>query len=180
MSVDRDDAIRELLDKQAVHECVLRYCRGIDRMDAELVRSCYHADATDEHGTFLGTRDEFVDWVMDAVSEFAVTMHVVANHLCEIDARDRDVAYAETYGLAYHQGSPPDDKRRNFITGFRYVDRFERRDDVWRIARRVTAREWTQQILAEQQWEIRTERDGRRGARDRSDAVYTIREEQQT
>ena len=51
---------------------------------------------------------------------------------------------------------------------------------MWRIARRVTAREWTQQILAEQQWEIRPERDGRRGARDRSDAVYTIREEQQT
>ena len=75
-------ALQELLDKQAVHECVLRYCRGIDRMDAELVRSCYHADATDEHGAFLGTRDVFVDWVMDAIAQFTVTMHVVANHLC--------------------------------------------------------------------------------------------------
>ena len=172
-------ALQELLDKQAVHECVLRYCRGIDRMDAELVRSCYHADATDEHGTFLGPRDEFVDWVMDAVAQFAVTMHVVANHLCEFDERDRDVAYAETYGIGYHQGPPADDKRRNFVTGFRYVDRFERREGAWRIARRVTAREWTQQILPGQQWEIRPERDGRRGARDTSDAVYRIREEHQ-
>jgi hypothetical protein len=173
--VDEAGALRGLLDKQAVHEVVLRYCRGIDRMDAELVRACYHPDGTDEHGTFLGTRDEFVDWVMDAVAQFEVTMHVVANHLCELDADDADVAFAETYGLAYHQGPPPDDKRRNFVTGFRYVDRFERRAGEWRIASRVAVREWTQQVTPEQQWAIRPERDGRRGARDRSDAVYTIR-----
>jgi hypothetical protein len=172
--VDRDPALQELLDKQAVHEVVLRYCRGIDRMDRELVRSCYHDDATDEHGTFLGTRDEFVEWVMDAVTKFAVTMHVVANHLCEVDG---DVAFAETYGIGYHQGPPADDKRRNFATGFRYVDRFERRDGEWRIATRVAVREWTQQVLREQQWEIRPDRDGRRGRRDRDDAVYTIRQQ---
>jgi len=177
--VTRDSAVQELLDKQAVHEVVLRYCRGIDRMDPELVRACYHPDATDEHGTFLGTRDEFVDWVMSAVAKFSVTMHVVANHLCEIDADDGDVAYAETYGVGYHQGPPADDKRRNFATGFRYVDRFERRDGEWRIASRVAVREWTHQILPEQQWEIRPDRDGRRGARDRTDAVYTIRQEHQ-
>lgn len=181
--MERDPALQALLDKQAVYEVVVRYCRGIDRMDAELVRSCYHVDATDEHGTFVGPRDEFVAWVMDAVSQFTVTMHVVANHLCELDTDDPDLAFAETYGLAYHEGRPPDDKRRNFVTGFRYVDRFERRAGTWRIASRVAVREWTQQILPEQQWAIRPERDGRRGARDRTDAVYTtrrVREEQQS
>ena len=175
----RDPAVQELLDKQAVHEVVLRYCRGIDRMDPELVRDCYHPDATDEHGTFVGSRDEFVDWVMGAVAKFSVTMHVVANHLCEIDPDDGDVAYAETYGVGYHQGPPADDKRRNFATGFRYVDRLERRDGAWRIASRIAVREWTHQILPDQQWDIRPDRDGRRGARDRTDAVYTIREERQ-
>ena len=42
----------------------MRYSRGIDRLDAEAVRSCYHPDGTDEHTGFAGPRDEFVDWVM--------------------------------------------------------------------------------------------------------------------
>ncbi|MFN8024961.1 MAG: nuclear transport factor 2 family protein [Acidimicrobiia bacterium] len=171
----RDRELQELLDKQAVHEVVLRYCRGVDRMDRELVRGCYHADATDEHGTFVGTPDDYIEWAFDAVAKFEVTMHVVANHLCEIDAGDPDLAFAETYGLAYHQGPPADDKRRNFVTGFRFVDRFERRNGEWRIASRVTVREWTHQITPDQQWHIKPDRDGRRGARDRTDAVYTIR-----
>jgi hypothetical protein len=96
-------------------------------------------------------------------------MHLVANQLIELDG---DRARAETYGVAYHWGDPPDDHRRNFTTGFRYVDRFERRDGVWAIARRVAVREWTQRVSADQQWIIPPDRDGRRGRRDRDDAVY--------
>jgi hypothetical protein len=103
------------------------------------------------------------------LARFEGTMHVVANQLVELDD---DAARSETYGVAYHWGDPPDDHRRNFTTGFRYVDRFERRDGEWRIARRVAVREWTHKVTPEQQWHIPPERDGRRGRRDRSDAVY--------
>jgi hypothetical protein len=98
-------------------------------------------------------------------------MHVVANQLVEVDG-DTDTAHCETYGVAYHWGDPPDDGRRNFTTGFRYVDRFARREGEWRIARRVAVREWTHVVPAEQQLVIPSERDGRRGRRDKSDAVY--------
>ena len=164
-----DPSVAVLADRQAVVDVVLRYCRGIDRLDLELVRSCYHADATDEHGTFTGTRDEYVDWVAGVLTRFTGTMHVVANQLVEVDG---DVADCETYGIAYHWGEPLDDPRRNFTTGFRYVDRFERRDGTWRIARRVAVREWTHVVPAEQQLVIPADRDGRRGRRDRTDAVY--------
>jgi hypothetical protein len=171
-----DPAVQRLVDRQAIADVVLRYCRGIDRLDLELVRACYHPDATDEHGTFLGTRDEYVDWVAGILTRFTGTMHVVANQLIELDddggAGDRDIARCETYGVAYHWGDPPDDSRRNFTTGFRYVDRFARRDGEWRIAQRVAVREWTHVVPAEQQLGIPPERDGRRGLRDRSDAVY--------
>ena len=164
-----DPGVQALLDRQAIRDVVLRYCRGIDRLDLELVRDCYHPDATDEHGTFRGTRDEYVDWVGGVLGRFTGTMHLVANQLVELDG---DIARSETYGVAYHHGDPPDDHRRNFTTGFRYVDRFERRDGEWRIATRVAVREWTHTVTAEQQVIIPPERDGRRGQRDRTDAVY--------
>ena len=163
------DPLQTLLDRHAIADVVLRYCRGIDRLDLELVRDCYHDDATDEHGSFRGTRDEYVEWVAGVLARFTGTMHVVANQLIEIDGDD---ARSETYGVAYHWGDPPDDHRRNFSTGFRYVDRFARRDGVWRIAGRVAVHEWTQVVPAEQQWRIPPERDGRTGRRDRGDAVY--------
>jgi hypothetical protein len=161
--------VQELVDRQAITDVVLRYCRGIDRLDLELVRDCYHPDATDEHGTFTGTRDEYVDWVAGVLTRFTGTMHVVANQLVELDG---DEALSETYGVAYHWGDPPDDQRRNFTTGFRYVDRFARRDGDWRIAGRVAVREWTHVVPIEQQLVIPPERDGRRGRRDHDDAVY--------
>ncbi len=161
-----------LLDRQAVADVVLRYCRGIDRLDLELVRDCYHPDATDEHGTFLCTRDEYVEWVAGILTRFTGTMHVVANQLVEFEPAADDDARSETYGVGYHWGEPLDDPRRNFTTGFRYVDRFARRGGEWRIARRVAVREWTHVVPAEQQLVIPPERDGRRGRRDRDDAVY--------
>ena len=164
-----DPGVRVLLDQQAIRDVVLRYCRGIDRLDLELVRGCYHPDATDDHGPFRGTRDEYVDWVGGVLTRFTATMHLVANQLVEVDG---DTARSETYGVAYHRGDPPEDHRCNFTTGFRYVDRFERRDGEWRIATRVAVREWTHTVTAEQQVIIPPERDGRRGKRDRTDAVY--------
>jgi hypothetical protein len=164
-----DPEVQALLDRQAIRDVVLRYCRGIDRLDLELVRACYHPDATDDHGTFRGTRDEYVAWVGTVLRRFSGTMHLVGNQLVELAG---DVARSETYGVAYHHGDPPDDHRCNFTTGFRYVDRFERRDGEWRIATRVAVREWTHTVTAEQQLIIPPEREGRRGQRDRTDAVY--------
>ncbi|WP_221890845.1 nuclear transport factor 2 family protein [Microbispora sp. KK1-11] len=37
----------EWSDQQEIHEVVLRYCRGVDRLDMDLVRSAYHPDAID-------------------------------------------------------------------------------------------------------------------------------------
>jgi SnoaL-like domain len=156
---------RDLADKQAIYEVVLRYCRGIDRLDMELVRSCYHPGAMDHHGGFEGERDQYVAWVGPALRRLRATQHLVANHLVELDG---DRARSETYGTAAHLGDPAQGTE-SFTTGFRYVDTFERRDGDWRIVERFFLREW-----------IRPEPDQRPGdpaespvgARDRSDPVY--------
>ena len=157
-------ALAELLDKQAIHEVVLRYCRGIDRMDEALVRSCYHPDATDTHGAFDGTIDEFVEWAFRLLGRYASTMHLVANHLSTVVG---DAAVAETYGISHHRSDDPD-PRRNLTVGFRYLDRLERRDGgPWRIARRIATTEWVTAPVEGSRWPIPpTDTLGRRGPED--------------
>jgi hypothetical protein len=164
-----------LTDLRAIQDVTLRYCRGVDRLDMELVRSCYHPDGVDHHTGFSGPRDAYVAWVETALRRFAGTMHIVGNHLCDLDG---DRAFAETYGTAHHWGAPADDPRRNFVSGFRYVDRFERRGGVWRIAERFAVRVGPRAI-APGEWLAR-EGEGPIGRRDRDDPVYAIRSGAQT
>lgn len=129
------ETVRYLADRQAILDVVSRYCRGIDRIDADLVRSCYHEGAIDHHIGFTGTVDEFITWCFPLLRELGGTRHVIANHLCEVNG---DVAVAESYVLAYHWQEPYDDVGRNFVGHGRYVDRLERgADGRWRIAERT-------------------------------------------
>jgi hypothetical protein len=123
-------------DRDEIHEVVLRYCRGIDRLDMELVRSAYHADGVDHHSGFDGSVDEFLVWVEAGLRRLTGTMHIVGNHLAEIVG---DRAVTETYGQAVHWSQY---EGGNFTTGFRYVDAMERRDDKWAITERWAIREW--------------------------------------
>ena len=43
-----------MADKLECTELVARLAKGIDRCDADMVRDCFHPDATDDHGAFKG------------------------------------------------------------------------------------------------------------------------------
>jgi hypothetical protein len=169
--VSEPDVLRSLADERAITRVIHQYCRGIDRLDPELVRSCYHADAVDDHGSFLGTRDEFVTWVFRLLDKYASTMHYVGQVLIDIEG---DVARSETYALATHRGSLDGifDPRLNLITGFRYVDRFERRDGRWAIAHRVAVTEWSRVDDLEGRWRVPAAL--RHGTRDATDPVHWL------
>jgi hypothetical protein len=161
--------LQQLLDDRAIRDVVLRYCRGIDRMDRDLVRSCYHPDATDSHGSFEGSVDEFLVWVWRVLARYSVTMHLVANQLIEFVPDRPDRARSESYGVAVHrtEGGAP---AGNLITGFRFIDDFERRDSGgWRILRRVATTEWVRVERPEDQWPIPA--GMLTGRRDRDDPV---------
>jgi hypothetical protein len=163
-----DRQLAALVDEAAIRQVVLRYCRGIDRLDPELVRSCYHPDATDEHGSFSGGVDDYVAWAFRLLERYESTMHLVGNLLVELAG---DVALAETYGVAHHRGraGEPFEPVRNLVTGFRFVDRFERREGAWRIARRVATTEWSRVDDEAGRWPLPD--DLRRGTRDGTDPV---------
>ncbi|HMO69142.1 MAG TPA: nuclear transport factor 2 family protein [Novosphingobium sp.] len=132
MAGDLDAIVRELKDRQDIHDCLMRYCRGVDRLDRALLESCYHADAIDDHGAFVGPADRFIDWVLGIYATYKhVSHHEVTNHLCEIDG---DTAHAESYWISttIDRAAPHFSRARG-----RYIDRFERRDGRWAIAARV-------------------------------------------
>ncbi len=163
-----DDAGR-LLAEAEIRRVVARYCRGIDRMDRALVRGCYHHDARDEHGSFAGTVDEYLDWVWGLLAKYDATAHYVAQQLVDIDADDPTRARVETYGVAVHRGAG-DEPHLNLTTGFRFVDRFERRDGEWRIAHRVAVTDWSRRTSPDDWWPA--PESHRRGERGPGDAVH--------
>lgn len=158
--------IDSYIERQQIHDLLFSYCRGIDRMDVELVRSCYHQDAIDEHGSFKGNVDEFIDWCWRLLSRYSMTMHYISNILVEIDGHR---ALSESYGTAVHRG----DKQypeRNLVVGFRFVDVMEKRSGQWRIMRRVATTEWVSRHSEENHWPIPDSM--RQGQRNRDDIIY--------
>jgi hypothetical protein len=124
--------LRELVDRQEIWAVVLRYARGIDRLDRELVRSCYWDDAIDDHYAYIGGPDYFIDTTFAGCRATSVVQHHgVSNHFCEIDG---DNAYAETYYTFIGANIDPP----HLLSMGRYIDHFQRRDGVWKFANRAT------------------------------------------
>ena len=137
MTQDRDPEIQRVLDRAAIEECLLRYTRGIDRHDVELVMSAFHPDALDTHGTFEGGPRDVAEWANEQHGlRWDRHQHYITNTTVDIDG---DVAHTDTYYFIVLRRK--DGSGQEFMGG-RYVDRFERRAGHWRIARRVVTAEW--------------------------------------
>ena len=160
----------DLLDRQEIHDLILRYCSAVDRADYTAVRAVYAHDGVDHHTGFSGPADEFVAWLRMRTARFEGTMHLVGNHLVELYG---DHAFAETYGTAVHWGIPRDDPAVNFTSGFRYLDHLRREPEGWRIVERTAVREWTRSDAGR----IRDpEGEGPRGYRGPEDPLVHCRE----
>jgi len=130
--------LQKIIDKDDIQNCLQNYCRGVDRFDRELILSAFHPDCLDEHGKFVGTPNEFADWALDqhAVAHLC-HQHCLLNQTIEIEG---DTAHSESYFMFVSMnrtGKPVT------LGGGRYVDRLERREGEWRIAARVTLRDWS-------------------------------------
>ena len=127
-------------DRAAIYAVLVRYCRGVDRRDVDWIRSAYHPDAYDDHGAYQGDLDGFLAFVAREVwSRFRTTMHKLGQALIELEG---DVASAETYAICHHVIAEDGRDVADSVMGIRYLDRFERREGEWRIARRELRWEW--------------------------------------
>lgn len=133
MNILADKELREklqsIIDRDEIEQCLLRYCRGVDRLDKELLLSCYHPDAVDDHGVVVLRAEPFCDWAIQGESTFHVVHHMITNMSIEVEG---DVAHCETY-WTWCAMTPEERTQLGFG---RYIDRFERRNGRWGIAQR--------------------------------------------
>jgi uncharacterized protein YceH (UPF0502 family) len=161
-------SLRELVDRARITDLIHRYSRAVDRLDADLLRSVYWPDGTDDHGVFAGNAMAYVDWVMDFVGGWISTHHDNSNIMIDLDG---DVAYGECHWTGWYRFRQGDQIVDQVSNG-RYLDRYERRDGEWRIFHRVCVSDWNRSAPRDAD-----DRDHRlRGRRGTDDLVYQLRE----
>ncbi len=149
MTADNDSRMAALLDKQDCIELVYTLARAIDRCDARLIAECYHPDATDDHGIIKGDIDTFIAAVIPMLQGMTRTQHNITNILIRPDGDD---ARGEAYFVAQHSLDAAEGGEEMFAAG-RYLDRFTRRDGVWKIAHRLAVYDWTMTVPASGSWD---------------------------
>jgi len=135
-------SLEDLLDREAIRDCLHRYCRGIDRRDEACLRSVYWDDASDRHGPYQGSATGFVEWALEKRKGGGRMVHMISNIL--IDLRG-EVAGVESYFHALQADQDAQGRPQETMLCGRYVDRFEKRGGQWRIAERTVVYDWMRQ-----------------------------------
>jgi SnoaL-like domain len=127
-----------LLDEQAIREVLQDYCRGVDRVDPALIRSCFHPGATiDFPGIWAGPADEWADVACQGHLAYASQAHQLTNVTVAVDG---DTAASEGYVLARVRSYPDESGRRvDMVISGRYLDRLSKRYGRWAIDHRTFA-----------------------------------------
>ncbi|MEU2005062.1 nuclear transport factor 2 family protein [Rhodococcus sp. NPDC019627] len=182
---DLQPKAQSMLDRLTAENNVRRvladYCHGVDRKNWDLVRQCYHDDATDSHGAFNGTVPDLLQWMRDSHQHVSSSFHVLTNVRVML-TDDLQTAHTESYCMSFKEVSPGGfdayatsatslSRSARRTVACRYVDHFEDRPGVgWRITSRVVAIDWIRRDDGEMFLPI--DPSWTRSQRDRSDAFY--------
>jgi hypothetical protein len=167
MSPQKQAKLEAMLDKQDIYDCLVRQSRGTDRADKALFLSGFHADSIVTAGPFVGTPADLYDWAAKFQADmYSATFHKLHQMSCDIQGND---AHAETY--YFFVGCMGEN---NLLAGGRYVDRFEKRGEVWGMVMRSNYVEWTSVVpaMASPLGDIPGLELNGTAARDGSDASY--------
>lgn len=133
------EPIEALIARQALHDLVVAYARAVDRGDEALLASIFHDDAEVVTGFIDGRGADYARAVVAMVrANLASSFHSIGSPYFELAG---DAAAGETYVTAHvvSRGESP----QATLMGGRYLDRFARRDGVWRIAHRHFVTDWS-------------------------------------
>ena len=141
MGTDVERRLQALIDKDEIRDVLMRYARGVDRGEADIVASCYHPDAIDDHGGIQLTGTEAgprFTATRKPSTQGQLMQHFMGNISIDVDG---DTAYTETYCIAFLH--PERDAAEHTVwRGLRYLDRFEKRNGAWKVAYRVVVDDW--------------------------------------
>lgn len=178
-----------VVDRLKIHDVMGKWCRAVDRLDKQGMLDCFHPGAIDSHGPYIGPVEGLVDWILQRHKPIHFSSHFVGNQVIEFAADD--LALVETYVRTIQQ-YPPEAKAQlaqftggaaggegawmDVFTSSRYLDRFERREGHWRIARRDLIQDWKQLIEVKEK-ALQPRPDWILGRRDGNDAMQLARRE---
>src|SRR5579871_2644387 len=164
--------LREVADRDEIRQALMRYCRGVDRGDEDLINSAFHPGVIDDHGQPRPATELARGVAQNFHSQL---MHFTGNVLIEFTEnqdRDGDSAAVESYFISF---SPFEDGGTIFTRtrAGRYLDRFERRNGEWKIVHRMVVDEWARLD------ELKRTPEGigvHSGVRGKDDPVYHLQE----
>lgn len=141
----RVPSIEELADRAAINEILALHCRGVDRADEAALKACYWTDATTAYGKTSVPAHPFCTQLVGAIKAYAQTHHMVTNSLFAFDGNNAKV---ETTLAAFHYMASADGGDSEMTYLGRYIDQFEKRDNVWKIKHREPVMSWSQNNAA--------------------------------
>jgi hypothetical protein len=134
-----DPRVQEMLDHHDIRRALAEYCHGCDRMDRIRMASVYLEDSWDDHGIYKCSGAELAERVTSSLKvNWEMCMHQLGQSIINVNG---DEAGVETYFLAFL-------RRRTeagpeiVSQGGRYVDRFRRTADGWKVEKRICMTEW--------------------------------------
>lgn len=178
-----------IADRFMIQDLMYRWCRAVDRLDKQGMLDIFHPGAIDSHGPYIGPAEGLVDWILARHKPIAVSSHFIGNLLIEFVTED--LALVESYVRTIQQ-YPPEGKAQlaqltggatgnpdaamDMFTSSRYMDRVERRNGEWRIARRDLIQDW-KQLVEVQHKALQPHEGWIIGRRDGQDALDLARRE---
>ena len=141
----------EMADREAIRDCMTRYARATDRCDAAQLAAVFWPDGSTEYeGFFEGPVSEYLKASAAATAGgMEQTHHFLGNMLIEVEG---DFANCESYVVAFHR-LPNATGPTDLLLGGRYLDRFAKRNDTWRILKRTLICDWFREYPDSADWE---------------------------
>lgn len=141
---------RQLLDQIAMQAVVSRYFQGVDRNDLAQMRACFTADVKGTYanrGTVVGV-DEVLAMLRSHFENMENGTIRVCTHFMgtfNIDRLEGDSAETETYALAFlvRAGAATSDPDAMAMRSLRYLDRWKRTAEGWKICERIHTLDWS-------------------------------------
>lgn len=164
------DALDTALAHFEIQQAIYRYCRALDRLDAQLLTSAFHPEAHIDLGAiYRGGVSGFVPVAMAFMGEMLVTRHDVSNIMIE---SLEDGYGCEAYVQAWHRLVTPEGEQELLVMP-RYLCRFARHEGAWRIIHHAEVVDWGRLGPTSAAWyESNTELP--KGVRNRADSSYRI------
>ncbi len=148
--IQHTTSLEQLPDRAAIADVLARYFLGLDRELPETVSSCFTEDVSakyDERPLVVG-RDALMGslrvWRETAEGKIKRTTHFMGT--LNFHRLHGDMAETETYAIAFLVETAGGDHVN--MRSLRYIDRFRRTPEGWRICERTHTLDWSCKVPA--------------------------------